>query len=195
MENTGGNVGKRITNATAEDVTGLLEVQNENLLAKKMGDTAREKVRGDFLVHPISREEALAIVGASDHHILLVAEENNRVVGCILCYDLREWRQQKSNWNSQLKVPDDVMNILNMEKVLYMRHIVRRSDARGSGGELLAQTFSEAKGKGYSYAIAEILNKPIPNTLSMQFSNRFGLKEVGSVEDDDMEWLLFMKKL
>lgn len=184
----------RVLFAVEADIPGVLAVQAENLLENKLGKNDQEKVSGGFLIHPVSESELTQVINHPRSHVLIVAKDKTNILGYILGYDLGAWKKIKPNWQPS-KVSEKVGEILKSERVLYMRHIARKPEALGVGGDLLEAIYREAVRRSYSHAVAEILLKPLRNGASITFAKKSGLALSGQIYDGERVWGLFMKEL
>jgi len=200
---------KQITTqyASSNDIQGILSVQKENLLSVKApnllseqgsetNEDTKEIEREGFLIHAVTQEELEKLITDKQNIILLVTKENDEVDGYALAYDLNIWKRFKPQWEKNIRVPQDMFELLSEEKILYLRHIARKKSAKGRGSRLMEMLINEARSRGYKYIICEILEKPITNKASIEFHQRFGFNEIGQVEENEnFIWGLFIKKL
>lgn len=183
-----------IVPATNDDIDEIISIQNEKL--SLFSKSCLDSEHSGFLVYPITKHEMRMIID-DENTIILVAKNNsnNCVVGYILSYNLIMWKNTKPNWESSLKLFNGInKNTLNNQRVLYLRHIARRSDTPGVGAPMISKLFSYAKQANYDAITGEIMTSPISNKISRKFHESLGFTEIGKVLDD-YEWGLFIKIL
>src|SRR3989338_209005 len=95
-----------IKEAGLEDVLGIISVLKENLLPmelldkekrdfylKSVGKKIEDFSEKGFLVNSFSEEDLENVISDKEKHIILVAKENEEVVGYAMTYDLKNWRE------------------------------------------------------------------------------------------------------
>lgn len=182
--------------ASVDDIQGITLVQKENLLlpTKKISEKELEK-RG-FLIHEVSTKELEKLILDRENGLVLVAKEGDEIKGYVLAYDLKLWKNLKPKWEETVKVSENTKQILDEEKILYLRHIARKMKAEGTGSKLMRTLINEAGLRKYHSVIAEILEKPITNRVSVDFHKQFGFEEIGRVEENkNLVWNLFLKNI
>lgn len=182
--------------ASVDDIQGITLVQKENLLlpTKKISEKELEK-RG-FLIHEVSTKELEKLILDRENGLVLVAKEGDEIKGYVLAYDLKLWKKLKPKWEETVKVSENTKQILDEEKILYLRHIARKMKAEGTGSKLMKTLINEARLRKYHSVIAEILEKPITNRVSVDFHKQFGFEEIGRVEENkNLVWNLFLKNI
>lgn len=188
----------KVSCAQEEDSDGILFVQNENLLSQKSPEEhARPDViaRQGFLIHGLDQDELRCAIKDQENHIVFVAKSGNRVVGYFLGYDLMIWIYKKALWPASIQLDHDSDDIFT-SKTLYGRHVARLSQYSGKyiGRILEEKVFEEGRNRGYTQIIVEILEKPIPNLVSVFFHQKIGYKRIGKVpEGSEMMWGLWKK--
>ncbi len=198
VENESKNID--ILSASPEDIQGILLVQKENLLSlteKKPERLEKKRLeKKGFLIHEVSAEELNKLISDKENSLVLVAKEGDEIRGYVLSYDLELWKSIKPQWEETVKISESKRKFLNEEKILYLRHIAREAKAKGTGAKLMRALINEARLRKYYAIIAEILEKPITNQVSIEFHKRFGFEEIGKVEEgNNLTWGLFLKNL
>lgn len=185
----------KIEPAKTKNIDGILSVQQENLVLsdKQMKDPKMAKQ--GFLVHALKSNELKDIIQDTKNHILLIAKKENEIYGYMLSYNLKKWKKLKPNWIKDIIIPKETKQIIDDKKVLYLRHIARKKNAKGCGNRLLTSTIETAKSQKYDYIICEILEKPTENTLSKKFHEQFEFKKIGKINEENLIWGLYLKKL
>lgn len=158
----------QIRSAKEKDASEILFIQDSLILSNN-----REAEEHGFLVYPISKSELKKLI-RDKNNIVLVAEENKKIRGYALAYDLNEWKKIKHEWESAVKLTS-----ANLEsKVLYFRHIARLKGSEGVGKKLEEAVYTLAKKRNYEIVIGEILEKPIANKVSLAKHLERGYKKL-----------------
>jgi len=179
-----------IRKAVVEDITGVLDLQNQFLLrnAKEKGIEKR-----GFLVYPVTSKELEKII-SNNLNILVVAIYEEKIVGYGLAYDWKEWKKIKKEMS--IKASDSVKKHLSKDKILYFRHIARKIEFPGVGELIENKVYDIGKKKGYNAVVGEILEKPILNEKSKEVHEKRGFKKIGQVDYKDKNlWGLYEKEL
>jgi len=178
--------------AKEEDIKGILKVQEELLIKNK---TQNEVGKNGFLVYSLKEEELKNMISLKQN-FLLVAESVREIVGYALAYDLNVWRKNKPQWDEEITADTSIKNHLSKNKIIYFRHIARKSQNPGVGIKLEEKIYEMAKHKGYQFVIGEILERPILNEKSKTVHEQRGYKRIGQVDyPDGKVWGLYEKKL
>ncbi len=190
-----------IDSAVFSDIAGIILVQTENLLMNKdkLNTTQKEFYSSKgFLIHSFTGDDLEKIIEDQKNHILLVGSENNEVVGYFLGYNLGEWMKYKPDWIHKAFINLKLKNVLQENKILYGRHVARKPLYRGKqiGRKLEHAAFQESKKQEYQNIIVEILERPIPNEVSIKVHASLGYVKIGTMlEGDNLEWGIWKKDL
>lgn len=158
-----------------EDISGIMKVQDDLLLKNQ---TIKSAEKNGFLVYPIKEEELEDVINSSEH-FLFVAIDGKEVVGYALAYPLDEWRNIKLKWNKRIIVSPKTRDHLDKDRVIYFRHIARKTNYPGIGALLEKEVYSSAKEKGYGFVVTEILEHPISNEISKKVHEEKGYLKIG----------------
>jgi len=183
--------------AGAPDVASILQVQDGNLIKLSPENIERLKdgSRG-FLIHALFGDELSDLVSDTKDNLVLVSRCNGQVCGYALAYDLTKWKRLNPAWERDVEVDGAEKEILNMGKIMYLRHIARRDGFDRCGSSIMRALLEKARASSYDAVVAEILQAPVVNAVSTEFHEFHGFYRIGSVrEGQEMRWGLFMKKL
>lgn len=181
-----------IRSAELKDIPGILDVQKDLLLKNK---TLKSAEKEGFLVYPLKEEELKDVIN-SKKYFLVVVEDGEKVVGYALAYDLNDWRRKKLRWDKHAIVLPKVRTHLLTDKILYLRHVARKSEYSGVGEKLEEKIYSLAKDSGFKYVVAEILEMPILNKKSKEAHEKRGFTKIGQTDCFDGNfWGLYEKEL
>ncbi len=178
--------------ADVEDISGIMKVQNDLLLKNQ---TIKSAEKNGFLVYPIKEEEFEDVINSSEH-FLFVTIVKKEIVGYALAYPLEEWRNIKFKWNKRIIVSPKTRDHLDNDKVIYFRHLARKSDYSAVRARLEEEVYSFAKSKGYLFVIAEILEHPLSDENSKKLHEENGYVKIGQTNYLDGNFLgLYEKEL
>ncbi len=184
--------------ASPEDIQGISLVQEENLLTRERRRSKKIAKEG-FLVHVISPEDLRETIKNRKNHIVLISKSGENITGYALSYNLETWKNLKPAWQQKVVASESINEKLDGEKILYLRHIARGRSQKGRGRGLMNFLIREATECGYKAIIAEILEKPIKNEVSLEFHKKFGFEKTGTINEksreEELTWGLYMKTL
>lgn len=185
-------IGKIIRFAEINDIPEIMNVLEENLLSNKSHLSKDALEDGGFIVHRFDHNELEKYINNYTENILLVAIEKNKVVGYTLNCDLQALQPK---WLETIVTTPEIKKILNTEKVLYCKHIAKKSGKLNVGEKLFRVLFKEAKNRNYQYIVGQIVVKPIHNKLSESFHQKLGGINVGTLKNGDMDVNVYLKKI
>jgi L-amino acid N-acyltransferase YncA len=178
--------------ATLNDISGILDVLKHNLIQQTSATQNVPLQTSGFLIHGFTEDDLEAAIMDATNHIVLVATENNTVVGYALSYDLRHI---KPHWVVDIHGTPEIHALLATEKILYHRHIAKHTTTQGVGRQLLQALIAEAKARDYSYILCQIVEKPLQNIISIKLHEESGFLAVGFVEDDQYTLGIYLKSM
>lgn len=180
------------------ELDGLLAVHEQNLIANKTLLSDQELSDQGFLIHPFAPEEIELIRNYPERSIALVAREDSDIVGYIISFSLDEWKRMKPAWMATVEISKAEQEVTHDAKTLYVYQVARTPSHHGKdiGRKLEEELFCEADKRGYKYIIAEVLDLPIQNRVSIAMHHELGYVRIGSVhEGEHMLWGLWKKDL
>lgn len=175
-----------------QDIPGIMAILHSHLMANKKNPDHEQLEQNGFLIHGYPETELMNAIAHPESHILLVAIENNEVVGYILTYDLQS---HPSHASPEEKIVLEAQKILTTEKVLYHRHIARKSGKKGIGTQLLKSLCTEAQKRHYQYIFCRIVEAPHKNKISIATHQKLGFTSVGSIPEEGRTLGIYLKKL
>ncbi len=187
-----------IQNASEADVADILSTQSQKIIIPEAEAEKQTAEETGFLIYPISAEDLKSLLENNESCLIKVAKEENKTVGYLISYDMKEWEATHPDWFFRLNISDEDRTSLRNERVLYGRHIVvdEHTTTSGVGKELLDSILQEAINRGYKYFVVEILKEPITNSRSVGFVQKAGFRLVGQLEDQNNRiWSVFLKDL
>jgi L-amino acid N-acyltransferase YncA len=183
-----------IRSATNKDIPGILAVLHHNLMANKKIKDKNQLEQTGFIIHDFTADDLEAIIADSQHHILLVAIEDDKVIGYILTYDMP---YAKPDWLSLVVASPQIKDILAAKEVLYHRNIAKKHNKKGVGKQLLQVLLQEAAARNYKYVACQIVQQPYKNKVSIALHEQLGFKAVGHgyEADVDITFGVYLKRL
>ena len=178
--------------ALEEDLAGMIEVLNKNLIAdKKLHEINKDNLEANgFLVGPFTAEEISNHLAATEKHVILVLKEEKRVIGYLISYDIQ---QVNENLYKEFLSFPEIDAFKDKKKILYYRQIAKLPGKDGVGSTLLKKMLEEAKTMGYEAIVCRIVHKPLRNKISIGFHEDFGFKCLGLVKNDDITLGVYLK--
>jgi GNAT superfamily N-acetyltransferase len=175
-----------IAPATFTDIPGMQIVLEQNLIRNKPDIDLTQLAAQGFLVNPITAEEFNDAITHPAQNIVLVAKQNAEVIGYIIGHD---------SAIAHLHITPIIQKLLSTGKVLYHRHIARKSNYKGVGKKLLQALLEQAATKGYQYVICKIVHGPWHNKVSIAVHQQLGFELIDTGSESNFEFGLYSKKL
>lgn len=138
------------------------------------------------LYYPVDEDEFKTYVG-NQKNIFLCAKEENRVLGYILSYDVKQRMNKKETRFDDLQIPQWYKEKIQTEPVLYARHVAidPKSQNQGIGKKLEKQTLQEAQQRWYKHVMWEIMTSPMRNITSLEVHQKAGFQTIGKISYPD----------
>lgn len=172
-----------ISYAKEDDIPGIMNVFNELSVSNskfKLGSYQR-----GFLVYEPERQDLNKRV-KDDSSIILVAKDNDQVVGYALAYDMKDWRKDNPNWGYNLEID-------NEENSIFFKHIGRLQGYKKLGLRMEEKAEEIAKSKGYTKVYADISEG---NQLSQEVHKKRGYQKIADEKKEDgTNWGIYQKDL
>lgn len=203
-----------IKKAETGDIGGIISVLEENLLPREILDKEKRETylknvgkeledfsKEGFLVNQTSEDELANAIMDNENHIILIAKENNDVMGYALTYNLGKWRQLYPEWEKSVELfnEKEKESVFENKDVLYFKHIATKKSSKKTslGIRLEYKVFAEAKKKLYKKVIGEMLDYPIKNKAAIGYNEKIGFKKIGLIREskNDLIWGLYEKDL
>lgn len=178
--------------ADTKDITQILNVHDQNLLANKIQPKKEILESTGFLVHHFTTNELKICIEDPRNHLVFVMTEDANVIGYQLSYDLKHLNP---DWIYSEAISDSTRKLLANEKVLYHRHIAKQLDKQGVGKHLLAALEKEALKRQYEYIVCHIVHKPFRNIPSISLHEQAGYTRRDFLPDDDIDVGIYLKQL
>lgn len=180
-----------IKKADLENISGILSVLEKNLIINKHpSETPTLEERG-FLIHGFTQED-LELNIPNEHYSILVAMDENKIIGYIMGCDLTLKTDLKNTLSS---VSVDLTKILSSSKVFYHRHIAKENNIKNIGTQLLQKQIETAKNLGFQYIICQIAHAPFQNKISLALHEKFDFACMGTLPDGEYTFGIYVKTL
>lgn len=180
---------RQIRLARLGDIPGILEVLAQNHIANKSPSELEDT---GFLLHGFNAADLKKVLAEETQHILMVAIENEQVIGYALSYDKKV---SDPSWFTHIvidKKEDEA--IFNSKNTLYHRHIARLANYPGTGAQLLKALLHEANVRAYQHVFCQIVHAPHYNKPSIAFHQSMGFRLIGK-QNSDAEYGIYLKSL
>lgn len=171
--------------ANSTDVADILIIATASLFSNRKSKMPEQT---GFLMHALTEEYVRQAIQDKEHYIVLVAVEDEQVVGYTIAYQLLH---EKPQWAADVATSAEIKNRLAMERILYHRHIAVNPYAKGAGSLLLERVLDEARKQNYVAVFCQIAQEPVQNKVSMALHEKFGFASVGDVERDGVKYGLY----
>ena len=169
----------KITHAELSDLDQVFEVCAQNRVANNREKfTDEEFAKNGFLMTQLTKERLEKMLADPQNYFLSVAKEGEEVVGYLAGYDATKIGQVFLDNNP---IPEEMKS----KKIFYYKQIAKKPGTKNIGGQLIVNMFDEVKKRGYFCVVCHIVHKPIYNQASISFHQKFGFKEIGSVEEKE----------
>lgn len=145
---------KQVRKAEVNDISGVISVLEQNLIANKATQKPEILEQTGFLINSFSFDDAKSAIEDKDNFIFLVSTNNNEIIGYTIACDVKKlnpvFQEDLSSVSAEIK------NIISSEKKLYLRHIAKKVGESGIGKGLLQQLVDHSIHAGYRYIICVI---------------------------------------
>ena len=185
------NTERHIRSANTNDIPAIIAIMEQHFIHQKaaMDKDTLESV--GFLIHGFSESDIREAIADEKNHIVLVATENDAVIGYVLNYDLKKL----NDWMVDLQSTSEYLAILTGKKVFYHRHIAKIPHKKGVGKKLLQSLMNEAVLRNYDYIVCQILQKPYQNRASVKLHEALGFFQIGVVEEEEYTFGVYLKAM
>lgn len=185
------NSNTNIRPAKLGDIPGIIIVLEQNTITNKSQDKKTLEAEG-FLLHTFTTADLTKMISEPQNHIVLVAMEDDEVIGYTMGYDLSI--NQPEGIENVPHLPETPTDFLTTKNIFH-RHVAVKLNKRGKGAQLSRAFFQEAAARKYKYAIANIVQAPFKNLVSIRVHERLGYKEIGTVISHDITYGIYIKEL
>jgi len=181
----------KVKPAELNDIPGILAVLHKNLVANKKSAELENMEDKGFLINGFTEEELQTYLNDKQNYIVLAAhDDNNTILGYTIGYDSQKLPADLYD-QFNLIFPD----ILQTNKILYLRHIAKLPLTKHVGSTLLKTLLEQARKKNYQYMVCQIAEHPHQNTVSKKFHEKFEFKRIGSGEVKGHTFGIYIRKL
>lgn len=174
-----------ITKAEKSDAAQIALIGKENLLQNQTGDLAKS----GFLVRPINQALVEEFI-ADEKHIVLVAKQNDEVVGYLISCALTALEGE---------ILDAVLDLEEVQKtplkkILYHKQIAKKSGTKNVGKPLVQGLIAEAKKQNFELIACRIIHAPQNNEVSIALHSKLGFElKVEKQEDEFLKGIYLLK--
>lgn len=184
----------RITKlADTENIPGILNVLQQNLIARQKALSDDILERQGFLIHSFTHQDLMASIFDKENYIVSIAAEEDEVVGYTMGCNVKSLDPILQS--KFVTASDKIKDIIFTKKVLYHRHIAKLLNKKNVGKQLLEFLVEHAISQNYQYMICQIAHSPIQNKKSILFHEKFGFVLMGSCQDKELTYGIYLKKL
>jgi predicted GNAT superfamily acetyltransferase len=144
-----------------------------------------------FLINGFTAEELQSFLNDKENYIVLAAyDDHSHIVGYTIGYHCQKLAVELHHQFNAI-FPD----ILQKNKVLYLRHIAKLPDTQKIGEPLLLALLERATQIGYQYVACQIAEDPHQNIVSKRFHEKFEFKRMGSGQFKAHTYGIYLRKL
>jgi hypothetical protein len=170
------------------DSSEIIRILRQHLISFKQGDSQLESQ--GFLIYPHTLTDIKSFILDKENYFVLVAEDNNRVIGFAICCDIKLMISLKLHLAS---LPN--MTELTSSRILYLKQIAKENGTTGAGKVLMQSILQYASEVNCNYVISQIAHFPVRNSRSISFHEKSGFKLISTVEENDNTTGIYLKKL
>lgn len=174
-----------VQDATYQDISQIIQICESNLMSKNLSKmTASDFSKSGFLMSKLEENHAKNMIDDKEHHIFLIAKQDDEVVGYISACDILKIAEEFTDEISQLKKP-----------ILYHKQIAKKPGIIGVGKALIEGLFMEAKNRNYNYILCKIVEEPFLNKASIDFHEKYCFRKIRTVQEKDRVVGIYLRNL
>lgn len=182
---------QEVTIATYENIPAILEILHNNLFTKKHAPTLQSLENEGFIYFSFSKHDLKSWLDDKDY-LVFVCHENDKIVGYAIGCDLDKLTQQmRASFITLLESVGEFAK----HKIFYHKQVVTNHANAGIGTLLMKELFKQVKQRGYDHIICVISQQPYRNTKSINFHEKLGFKEIGTIQDHHAIDGFYLKQL